>query len=56
MGIFFGKMPKRRSRHIKSQMKFFSGGRYKSGAANSMWGFANKQAKRYGKNSWTGIN
>jgi hypothetical protein len=49
-------LPKRRTRHRTAQMKFFSSSKYKNSAANSMWGFANKQAKKYKGSGWTGIN
>jgi len=51
-----GKMPQRRSRHLNSQMKFYSGKRFKDQYAQSFWGFANKQALKYKDNSWTGLN
>jgi hypothetical protein len=46
----------RRSRHVTSQMKFFSGSRGKAALENQRWSFANKQAKRYGSNGLFGIN
>ena len=52
----FGKKSHRRSRHIKSQMKFFSGAKGKSFFQNNFWTFANKQAKKYKGSGWTGIN
>jgi len=53
MHLFF---PKRRSRHIRSQMKFFSGSRFKVQAANAQWGFANKLATKYRSNGLFGMN
>lgn len=46
----------RRSRHIKSQMKFWSGPKGRSKLENNSWSFANRQAKKYGSNGLFGIN
>jgi len=51
-----GKNFSRRSRHRKSQMKFWSGKRGKSFLENNQWSFANRQAKRYGGNGLFGMN
>lgn len=45
-----GKAPRRRSRHIKSQMKFFSSPRYRKSADNALWKFSNKKRDGMGWN------
>lgn len=52
----FGGKKSRRSRHIKSQMKFWGGPRGRKSLEDNRWSFANKQAKRYGKNGLFGMN
>lgn len=48
--------PKRRSRHLKSQMKFWGGSKGKARLENNNWSFANKQAKKYRANGMFGLN
>lgn len=47
---------KRRSRHLRSQMKYYAGSKFKQVSANATWSFANTQARRYGNNGLFGIN
>jgi hypothetical protein len=36
-------LPKRRARHVTSQMRFFSSGKYQKSADDALWKFSNKK-------------
>jgi len=49
MSFFSPKKAHRRSRHIKSQMKFFGGSRFKKKVESDMWRMATRPRDGWGK-------